>query len=146
MMRGMAITVREDLAGIPSYVPGRKIPGAVVLSSNEVSAPPPDAVIAAVAEAAAEVNRYPQWSSDDLLARMASELDVDEDRVAIGAGSVSLCQQFIPALCVPGDEVVFAWRSFEAYPILTGIVGAADKRVPLTADHVQDVDALLAAI
>jgi histidinol-phosphate aminotransferase len=142
----MAITVRADLAGIPSYVPGRKIPGAVVLSSNEVSAPPPDAVIAAITEAAAEVNRYPQWSADDLLARMANDLGVEEGRLAIGAGSVALCQQFIQALCRPGDEVVFPWRSFEAYPILTGIVGAADRRVPLTPDHVQDVDALLAAI
>src|SRR5689334_25420950 len=127
----MAITVRADLAGIPSYVPGRKIPGAVILSSNEVSAPPPDAVIAAITEAAAEVNRYPQWSADDLLARMAHDLGVEENRVAIGAGSVALCQQFIQALCLPGDEVVFPWRSFEAYPILTGIVGAADRRVPL---------------
>ncbi|HEV2782059.1 MAG TPA: histidinol-phosphate transaminase [Actinophytocola sp.] len=142
----MAITVRADLAGIPDYVPGRKIPGAVVLSSNEVATPPPDSVVAAITEAAGEVNRYPLWSSDDLLARLAGELAVDAGRIAIGAGSVSLTQQLIQALCMPGDEVVFPWRSFEAYPILTQIVGARDVRVPLTPDHVQDTGALLAAI
>lgn len=142
----MPITVREDLAGIPDYVPGRKIPGAVVLSSNEVATPPPDAIVAAVTEAAAEVNRYPLWSSDDLLARLAEDLDLDAGRIAVGAGSVSGCQQLIQACCRPGDGVVFPWRSFEAYPILTQIAGARDHRVPLTADHRQDVDALLAAV
>src|SRR5256885_11387792 len=125
----MAITVRADLAGIPDYVPGRKIPGAIVLSSNEVSTPPPASVVAAITEAAGEINRYPAWSADDLITRLAAELDVTEDRLAIGAGSVSLCQQFIQATCVAGDEVVFPWRSFEAYPILTKIVGAVDRRV-----------------
>jgi histidinol-phosphate aminotransferase len=142
----MAITVREDLAGIPDYVPGRKIPGAIVLSSNEVAGPPPDAILAAIAEAAAEVNRYPAMSCDDLMARLSSTLGVEPDRLAVGCGSVSLCQQLIQAMCRPGDEVVFSWRSFEAYPILTKVVGASERRVPLTADHRQDVDGLLAAM
>jgi histidinol-phosphate aminotransferase len=146
MMLAMAITVRPDLAGIPDYVPGRKIPGATVLSSNEVAVPPPDAVVAAITEAAGEVNRYPLWSSDDLLARLSDQLMVEPDRIAVGAGSVSLTQQLIQALCVPGDEVVFPWRSFEAYPILTQVVGARDVRVPLAPGHLQDPDALLAAI
>jgi histidinol-phosphate aminotransferase len=142
----MAITVREDLAGIPDYVPGRKIPGAVVLSSNEVSAPPPDAIVRAITAAAAEVNRYPAWSSDDLVDRLVDRLGVDSGRIAVGCGSTSLLQQLIQSICRPGDEVVFPWRSFEAYPILSQVVGARTVRVPLTPDHRQDVDALLAAI
>ncbi|HEU5470054.1 MAG TPA: histidinol-phosphate transaminase [Actinophytocola sp.] len=142
----MPITVRADLAAIPDYVPGRKIPGAVVLSSNEVATPPPDSVLAAITEAAAEVNRYPQWSSDDLLDRLSGRLGMDAGRISIGAGSVSLCQQIIQAMCEQGDEVVFPWRSFEAYPILTQVAGATERRVPLTADHRQDLDGLLAAI
>jgi histidinol-phosphate aminotransferase len=146
MMLNMAITVREDLAGIPDYVPGRKIAGAVVLSSNEVASPPPETITAAITQAATEVNRYPAWSSDDLMARLAEVLRVDPARLALGCGSVSVTQQLIQALCRPGDEVVFGWRSFEAYPILTKIVGATDVRVPLGPGHVQDLDAMLAAI
>jgi histidinol-phosphate aminotransferase len=146
MMRGMAITVREDLAGIPNYVAGRKFPGAVVLSSNEVASPPPDEIIAAITEAASEVNRYPLQVWDDLLAKLSGWLAIDADRLAIGAGSVSVTQQLIQAICRPGDEVVFSWRSFEAYPILTQVAHARERRVPLTDDHRQDVDALLAAI
>jgi histidinol-phosphate aminotransferase len=146
MMRGMAITVREDLAGIPDYVPGRKIPGAVVLSSNEVSAPPPDAIVNAITAAAAEINRYPAWSSDELVDRLVDRLGVESGRIAVGCGSTSLLQQLIQSICRPGDEVVFPWRSFEAYPILSQVVGAIGRRVPLTQDHRQDVDALLTAI
>jgi len=142
----MAITVREDLAGIPDYVPGRKIPGAVILSSNEVPGAPPDAILTAIAEAAADVNRYPQMSCDDLMVRLSATLGVEPEWLAVGCGSVSLCQQLIQAMCRAGDEVVFSWRSFEAYPILTQVVGAVARRVPLTPDHRQDVDGLIAAV
>jgi histidinol-phosphate aminotransferase len=142
----MAITVREDLAAIPDYVPGRKIDGAVILSSNELPGAPPDAIVAAITAAATQVNRYPAMGSEDLFARLSAEVGVDTDRLALGCGSVSVCQQVIQAICVPGDEVVFSWRSFEAYPILTQVIGAVGRRVPLTVDHRQDVDALLAAV
>lgn len=142
----MAITVREDLAGIADYVPGRKVPGAVILSSNELPGSPPDAIVAAITDAAAEVNRYPAMTCDDLMAKLSATLAVGTDRLAVGCGSVSLCQQLIQALCRPGDQVVFSWRSFEAYPILTQVVGATEVRVPLTAEHRQDVDGLLAAV
>jgi histidinol-phosphate aminotransferase len=146
MMRDMPLTVRADIADLPSYVPGRKIPGAIVLSSNEVSTPAPQSVLDAMRDAAADVNRYPQMANDDVLARTAAYLGVAEDRVAIGAGSVALAQQFLQAMCVPGQEVVFAWRSFEAYPIITQIVGARGVRVPLTADYRHDLDAMADAV
>ncbi|OLF18653.1 histidinol-phosphate transaminase [Actinophytocola xanthii] len=142
----MALTVRADLANLPDYIPGRKIPGAVVLSSNEVSTPAPAAVLAAIADAAADVNRYPQMANDDLLVRTSEYVGVPQDRLAIGCGSVSLCQQLIQAMCAEGHQVVFAWRSFEAYPIVTQIVGAEAVRVPLTEDYRHDLDGMLAAI
>ena len=61
----MPVRVRADLAAMPDYVPGRKIAGAINLSSNEVSYPPPAAIVAAVSEAAATVHRYPAMGSDD---------------------------------------------------------------------------------
>jgi histidinol-phosphate aminotransferase len=142
----MPVTVRADLADIPDYVPGRKIPGAIVLSSNEVSTAPPASVLAAIAEAAAEVNRYPAMACDDLMTAVSARYGVDASRIAIGCGSVSLCQQLIQAMCTEGDEVVFGWRSFEAYPILTQIVGARQHTVPLTAGQALDLDGIRAAI
>jgi histidinol-phosphate aminotransferase len=138
----MPLSVRADLANLPNYVPGRKIPGAIVLSSNEVSTPAPQSVLAAIANAAAEVNRYPQMANDDVLVRTAAHLGLPEERVAIGAGSVAIAQQMLQAMCREGDEVIFAWRSFEAYPIITQIVGARAVRVPMTADQRHDLDAM----
>jgi histidinol-phosphate aminotransferase len=42
--------------------------------------------------------------------------------------------------------VVYAWRSFEAYPIITRISGARAVQVPLDADERHDLDAMADAI
>jgi histidinol-phosphate aminotransferase len=141
----MPVTVRADLASLPDYVAGRKVPGAVILSSNELSGPAPASVLAAIAEAAAEVNRYPAMGCDDLLDRTAEHFGLDRPRLAVGCGSVSLCQQVVQALCAEGDEVVFGWRSFEAYPIVTQIAAARGVKVP-NVNHALDTEGMLAAI
>lgn len=146
MMRGMPVTVRADLAEIADYIAGKKLPGAIILSSNELSGPAPASVLAAIADAARDVNRYPAMGADDLMDRTAAHVGVDRTRLAVGCGSVSLCQQLVQALCTEGQEVVFPWRSFEAYPIITQIAGARGVRVPLTVDHRFDLAALLDAI
>jgi histidinol-phosphate aminotransferase len=45
-----------------------------------------------------------------------------------------------------GDEVVYAWRSFEAYPIWTQIAGATSVQVPLLPDERHDLEGMLAAV
>ncbi|MEC3978872.1 histidinol-phosphate transaminase [Amycolatopsis sp. H20-H5] len=141
-----ALAPRADLESLPKYVPGRTIEGAIKLASNEVPGGPLPSVTKAIAEAAAGINRYPDTASSALVARLARELDVPAAKLAIGCGSVSLCQQLIQALCAPGDEVIFAWRSFEAYPIVTQVANAVSVKVPLSSGHALDLDAMLAAI
>ncbi|MGL5909852.1 MAG: histidinol-phosphate transaminase, partial [Phycicoccus sp.] len=114
---------------------------------NEVSAGPLPSVRAAIAEAAAVVNRYPDMTSSALVERVARHVGVPVEQVAVGCGSVSLCQQLVQATCAgPDDEVLFGWRSFEAYPILTHVVGAHQVKVPVTAGHALDLDSMAAAI
>jgi histidinol-phosphate aminotransferase len=141
----MPVTPRADLADLPAFVPGRKLPGAVNLASNEVAYPPPDHVVDAITQAATGANRYPNPDSA-LIDRLAMCLDVDAGEVVVGNGSVSLCAQLIQAMCGPGHTVLFAWRSFEAYPVLTRAAGARPRTVALTQDHRHDLDATLAAI
>ncbi|HWE88472.1 MAG TPA: histidinol-phosphate transaminase [Pseudonocardiaceae bacterium] len=138
--------IRADLAHIPSYVPGRNIPGAIKLASNEVALGPLPSVLDTIAEASATINRYPDNGATALVGRLARRFGVDTEQVAVGCGSVALCEQLLQATCDAGDEVVFGWRSFEVYPIFTQVVGARAVTVPLTADHRLDVDGLLAAI
>jgi histidinol-phosphate aminotransferase len=139
--------IRPDLDSLPAYVPGRAIPGAIKLASNEVPLAPSRAVLDAIAEAAALGNRYPDLAVGTLTERLSRALGVGTDRIAVGCGSVSLCQQLVNATCVqPSDEVVFAWRSFEAYPIVTQIGGATAVTVPLTSEFRHDLDAMAAAV
>jgi histidinol-phosphate aminotransferase len=138
--------IRVDLEKLPAYVPGANMPGAVKLASNEVTGGPLPSVVAAIVDAAANVNRYPDNEATALVGRLSTRLDVPESRFTIGAGSVALCQQLVQATCGPADEVLFAWRSFEAYPIISQIAGVGRRTVPLRRDHTHDLAGMLKAI
>jgi histidinol-phosphate aminotransferase len=142
----MTTHTRADLERLQRYVAGRTIPGAIKLASNEVSAGPLPSVVDAIAKAAVEVTRYPDPAATTLTSALARKLDVDPGRISVGCGGVSLLYELCEVTCTPSDEVLFPWRSFEAYPILTRVVGARERRVPLTAEHALDLDALAAAI
>jgi histidinol-phosphate aminotransferase len=126
------------------------VPGAVKLASNEVSYPPLPSVAAAIADAvsagAAGINRYPDNGAVTLIAELAAHRGVEPDNLAVGCGSVSLCQQLIQATCDDGDAVLYGWRSFEAYPIVTQVVGATPVTVPVTAQHALDLPAIADAV
>ncbi|WP_098755631.1 histidinol-phosphate transaminase, partial [Nocardia farcinica] len=143
----MSARIRPDLSSIPAYTPGRSNPGAVKLASNETTLPPLPAAAKAIAEAAELAHRYPDNQSGELRAALAEFLGVRVENVAIGCGSVALCQELVQITCSsPRDEVLFAWRSFEAYPIITQVGNATAVQVPLTPDYAHDLDALAAAV
>lgn len=142
-------TPRPQVAALPAYVPGARGgdgPAPIKLSSNESPYGPLPSVVAALAEGGAAPHRYPDMAASALHARLAEVAGVTPDAVVAGAGSVAVLAHILTAYTAGGDEVVFAWRSFEAYPILTAIAGATAVRVPLDADSRHDLDAMLAAI
>jgi histidinol-phosphate aminotransferase len=141
----MSLT-RPDLDALPAYVPGRSVPGAIKLASNEVPYGPLPGVVEAVTDAVAGVHRYPDMGVTQLRGRLAAKLGVDPDRIATGCGSVALFEHLFRVACLPGDEVVYPWRSFEAYPIIGATTAATSVRVPNTATHAHDLDAMAAAI
>ena len=59
---------------------------------------------------------------------------------------MALIYQLVQAFCDPDDEVVFAWRSFEAYPIAVTAAAARMVRVPVPADGRHDLDAMAEAV
>lgn len=142
----MTAHIRPDLDSIPAYVPGRSHPGAVKLASNETTIGPLPAASKAIAEAVELANRYPDNQSGELRAALAEFLGVEPANIAVGCGSVALCQELVQITCAdPAEEVLYAWRSFEAYPIITQVGNATAVTVPLR-DHVHDLDALAAAV
>ncbi|HEX5598702.1 MAG TPA: histidinol-phosphate transaminase [Micromonosporaceae bacterium] len=146
---------RRDLEALPNYVPGRSpadlarelgLPEAIKLASNEVPYGPLPGVVEAVAEAAAGVHRYPDMGVTALRDALAERYGVATDRIATGCGSVALAEHLVRTTCLPGDEVVYSWRSFEAYPIIAATSAATSVRVPNNDHHGHDLAAMAAAV
>lgn len=143
------VRLRRMLSDLPLYRAGQRPkerPDLVSykLSSNENPSGAAPSVLGAMSEAA--VHMYPDPGSSQLLSALSEYLSTESDRICVGCGSVSLCQNAVQIAADPGDEVVYAWRSFEAYPIVTQISAARSVRVPLTADGRHDVQAMVDAV
>ena len=144
-----AFRFRAEIDSLPAYVPGQRPPAgrpAYKLSSNENPFPPSAAVLSAVTDAAADLNRYPDMYASELVAAIAAHVGVDAERVVVGNGSVGVLETVLMAACGPGEEVVHAWRSFEAYPIAIQIAGATGVPVPLRDDGGHDLAAMADAV
>jgi histidinol-phosphate aminotransferase len=142
--------LRAVLEDIPTYKPGKPAgtggPAGYKLSSNENPYPPLPGVLESVTAAACSFNRYPDMACTGLMDELSERFGVPRDHLATGTGSVGVAQQLLQATSGPGDEVIYAWRSFEAYPIITRISGATPVQVPLTPGDVHDLDAMADAI
>ena len=150
-----SIPVRPVFDTLPSYAAGK--PPAPVegltrykLSSNENPLGPVPEVARVLAEFDA-VHRYPDPLSTALRTALAGQLGVDAEDIVTGAGSLGALNQILKTFAGVNadgvqDEVIYAWRSFEAYPILVGILGARNVQVPNLPDGAHDLDAMAAAI
>jgi len=146
---------RPVVGRLPKYAAG-KPPAAVEglesfkLSSNENPLGPVPAVME-VLRGSIDVHRYPDTSSTALRNALAGFLDIPAADVVTGAGSLGALNQILAAFAGQNDdgtpdEVVYAWRSFEAYPICVGLAGATSVQVPLKADGTHDLPAMAAAV
>jgi len=150
-MTGSTPRLRDTLGRLPAYVAGRPPTGTegltpYKLSSNENPYAPLPGVLDAITAAAGAMNRYPDPASSALVDALAERHGVPREHLALGTGSVGLLQQVVQISAGPGDEVLYAWRSFEAYPIMTIIGGATPVQVPLRADETHDLDAMADAV
>lgn len=139
------------MSQLPTYKAGKKAEAvagltAFKLSSNENPIEPLPGIIDVITQAALEVHRYPDPLVSQLTNALAARHNVAPELIATGTGSVGVCQQIVQAVAGAGDEVIFAWRSFEAYPIIATIAGAKSVQVPLTATNGHDLPAMAAAI
>ncbi|RKQ34880.1 histidinol-phosphate transaminase [Kocuria tytonis] len=149
------VTPRAALAALPVYAAGKpasEIPGLVAykLASNEN----PFGAVPAVREALASFDgyhRYPDPAATALREALSGHLGVPAEDVVAGAGSLGALNQLLAAFAGTGadgrpDEVVYSWRSFEAYPISVGLAGALSVHVPNLPDGSHDLDAMAAAV
>ncbi len=146
---------RRVVADLPAYRPGKGakqaeaehgIENAIKLASNENPSEPLDAIVQAVCDAARGLNRYADHRAGAVRQALATRLGVDVERVTVGNGSVGLLQQVALTYLDDGDEALYPWRSFEAYPIYTALAGAESVQIPLAPDLGFDIDRLIDSV
>ncbi|MGH9170722.1 MAG: histidinol-phosphate transaminase [Acidimicrobiales bacterium] len=146
----MTVTIRQYLLDLPSYRPGRRPgqtanPGAVKLSSNESPFPLLPGVAESVAAELAQSNRYPDANASSLREVIAGQLGVDAACVVAAGGSVTIISPLLQCVVAPGDEVVYAWRTFEACVTATAVLGGKGVAVPLR-DWRHDLESMADAV
>jgi histidinol-phosphate aminotransferase len=117
----------------------------VKLASNENPFGMPQSARDAMAEAAAELGRYPDANGFELKAALAKRYDVPADWITLGNGSNDILEIVARAFVKAGESVVFSQYAFAIYALAAQGVGARGIAVPARA-YGHDLDAMLAAI
>jgi len=148
-MNDLTPRFRPVLDTVPAYKPGKPPVQAAgqahKLSSNESPYGPLPSVLEVIAEACGGINRYPDNGAAALTAAIAERFAVPASHIAVGSGSVGVLKQVMEAVSDPGNEILYAWRSFEAYPQLADLAGATSVTVPLK-EETHDLAAMAKAI
>lgn len=139
---------RPEISKLPAYVSGKRSEreDIIKLSSNEVPFGTIPEVAKAVAEKIQGINRYPDMANADIVAALAERENWPEDGIVVSNGSTALLEKILQAVTTPGGDVVYPWRSFEAYPIAILAAGGNPVPVLLREDGTQDLDAMLAKV
>jgi histidinol-phosphate aminotransferase len=140
---------RSVLDQFAPYKPGRTVAGpggkSFKLSSNESPHDPLPSVRGVIADAAMNVNRYPDNGAVALTEAIAARFGVPPAHIAVGCGSVGVTQQLLEAVGEPNAQILYAWRSFEAYPQLVRLAAAEEVLVPLRR-QTHDLQAMADAV
>jgi len=145
---------RPAIKELTPYQPGKPVEDVqrelgleriVKLASNEGPFPPFPAALEAIAEAARELNRYPDGGIYRLHEALAARHGVQFEQIAVGSGADGCLDMLSQATLDPGDEVVCCWPSFPSYVIYARKQGASAVTVPLREQR-YDLDALAEAV
>lgn len=116
------------------------------LCYNENPLGPSQAAITALEDAATLGHRYPDWYNSGLEGGIASHLGVSASNICAGAGATEMIRLVADALLGPGDEMVTATPTYTQIGNEAVANGATVTHVPLTAEHVIDLDGIRSAL
>jgi histidinol-phosphate aminotransferase len=152
------LPLRDDLVGTEPYgAPQLDVP--VALNTNENSYPVPqpvaDAIVAAVAQAVAGLNRYPDREAVELRGDLARYLGhgLSTEQLWAANGSNEVLQQLLQAFGGPGRTALGFTPAYSMHPILANGTGTrwldgrrgedfgvtAEDAAKQVAEHVPDV-------
>ncbi|MCT2589149.1 aminotransferase class I/II-fold pyridoxal phosphate-dependent enzyme [Streptomyces sp. N2-109] len=116
------------------------------LSNNELMLPPLPTVAESLRETNLQVNLYPDPAARFLSTNLARHFGAAREETVVGPGSGGVLAQLLLVLAGKGDEVLYAWPGFDAYPLLIAVTGATGVAVPLTSTGEHDLAGLLAQV
>lgn len=144
----------KNIWEIKPYVPGKPLDEVqrqlgleevIKLASNESPYGPSLKVRKAIAQAAKNINRYPDGNCFHLRRALAKKLQVPGDQLIFGNGSDEIILLTVRAFTQADDEVIMAQPSFLMYEIAAKIAGATPVRIPLK-NFRYDLPAMKAAV
>ncbi len=144
------------LRGLGVYQPGKPIeetarelrcdPREIIkLASNENPLGPSPKAVAAMRDAVARAQLYPDGGAFFLRNALAEKLNVARANIIIGNGSNEIIEFLAHAFLKPGDTIVTSEHAFVAYKIIARVLGAQTIEAP-SRNYGHDLDAILAAI
>ncbi|MFD3330858.1 aminotransferase class I/II-fold pyridoxal phosphate-dependent enzyme [Streptomyces sp. NPDC058701] len=151
----MSDLIRNEIRHLPDYqaIPDPvavarelDIPALAKLDTNESAYGPLPGVLDAITEAAQYISRYPELNAAGLVGDVAGRYRLDPQGVVVGNGSAHLLEAVIKGVIRDGEEVLYSWRSFEAYPLIAAIAGATGVPVLRAEDYGHSLPDILAAI
>ena len=148
--------INPALSELPVYQPGRPIEevarelglpadSIIKLASNENPFGPSPLAVAALQQALAGINLYPDGNAFYLKQKLAAKLRVETANLILGNGSNEIIEFAGHALLTRGSDVVVSQYCFAVYPIVTKLFGANPVTVP-AKNYGHDLPAMLRAI
>lgn len=151
---GFQVPLRKNLTAIQPYVPGKPIEelerelgisNAIKIASNENPLGPSPKVIEALQKQLPQISRYPDGAAHNLIQALSQHLSVNANQIMLGHGSNELLVLLAEMVLNPGDEVLFADKSFVVYPLATQLFEGKSKIIPLK-DFTHDMAAFANAV
>ncbi|MFL6515703.1 MAG: histidinol-phosphate transaminase [Chthoniobacterales bacterium] len=155
-MRSIWELANPQLKNLKVYEPGKPIEetarelqvdahSIVKLASNENPLGPSPAAVAAMTDALANAQLYPDGSAFYLIREIAARLKLGPDNIILGNGSNEVIEFAAHAFLNRGDSVVASQYAFIAYKIIATLFDATVLEVP-SPDYHQHLDSMLEAI
>ena len=118
----------------------------IKLASNENPVGPSPRAVAAIKEALADLNRYPDGANYELRKKVAARHQVAIDHIFAASGSVEVINLLALMFLRPGLNSVFSAHSFAIYPLATQAAGGTSKIAPSSDGYSHDLEAMAALI
>ncbi|MDF1569898.1 MAG: histidinol-phosphate transaminase [Spirochaetaceae bacterium] len=123
--------LKPNIASMEAYTPGKTVPGAVKLSSNENPLGPSPKAVEAIREVLSGVHRYPDGASTTLKRTLAESWEVDPESIMVANGSDEIFALLAASWISPGENAVGVRETFSQYRYAVGLFGAEMREISL---------------